>query len=117
MAWLDAQSACEKPGEGIKPGSVRVINYVRKRNTKVMAKKKFTFIGERTVVTARTISVLAEDEDEARDMIDNRVDCECDDMFHHDDEKVYTDEIDFSLDDEKELSEEEIQRLEKLYKK
>lgn len=82
-----------------------------------MAKKKFTFIGERTVETAWTISVLAENEDEAREMIDENTDCESDDMYHHDDEKVYTDEIEFSLDDEEELSEEEIQRLEKLYKK
>lgn len=82
-----------------------------------MAKKKFTFIGERTVETAWTISVLAENEDEAREMIDDCADCECDDMFHHDDEKVYTDEIEFSLDDEEELDEEEITKLEEKYKK
>ena len=39
------------------------------------------------------------------------VDCGCDDMFHHDDENVYTDEIDFSLDDEEELDEEEAVEL------
>jgi hypothetical protein len=37
-------------------------------------------------------------------------------MFHWDDEKVYTDEIEFNLDDEEDLSEEEIQKLEKIYK-
>lgn len=81
-----------------------------------MAKKKFTFIGERTVVTAWTISVLAEDEDEAREMIDDCVDCECDDMFHWDDEKVYSDDVEFSLDDEQDLSGEELEKLEKTYK-
>ncbi len=81
-----------------------------------MAKKKFTFIGERTLVTAWTVSVLAEDEDEAREMIDDCADCGCDDMFHWDDEKVYSDDIDFSLDDEQELSEEETEKLEKMYK-
>ncbi len=82
-----------------------------------MAKKKFTFVGERTLVTAWTVSVLAEDEDEAREMIDDCADCECDDMFHHDDENVYTDEIEFSLDDEEELDEEELTKLENRYKK
>jgi hypothetical protein len=82
-----------------------------------MTKKKFTFIGERTLVTAWTISVLAEDEDEAREMIDDCADAGCDDMFHWDDEKVYTDEIDFSLDDEQELDEEELKKLEEKYKK
>ncbi len=82
-----------------------------------MAKKKFTFVGERTLVTAWTVSVLAEDEDEAREMIDDCADCGCDDMFHHDDENVYTDEIEFSLDDEEELDEEELTKLENRYKK
>lgn len=82
-----------------------------------MTKKKFTFVGERTLVTAWTVSVLAEDEDQAQEMIDDCVDCGCDDMFHHDDTNVYTDEIDFSLEDEKELSEEELERLIQLYKK
>lgn len=82
-----------------------------------MTKKKFTFIGERTLVTAWTVSVLAEDEDEAREMIDDCADAGCDDMFHWDDEKVYTDEIDFSLDDEQELDEEELKKLEEKYKK
>ncbi len=81
-----------------------------------MTKKKFTFIGERTLVTAWTISVLAEDEDEAREMIEDCADGGCDNMFHWDDEKVYTDEIEFNLDDEQDLSEEEIQSLEKMYK-
>lgn len=82
-----------------------------------MAKKKFTFVGERTLVTAWTVSVLAEDEDEAREMVDDCPDCYCDDMFHHDDENVYTDEIEFSLDDEEDLDEDELQKLEKRYKK
>jgi hypothetical protein len=82
-----------------------------------MAKKKFTFIGERTLVTAWTYSVLAEDEDEARDLIDSCADGGCDDIYHHDDEKVYTDDIEFSYDDEVELNEEELERLTQLYKK
>ena len=81
-----------------------------------MAKKKFTFVGERTLVTAWTVSVLAEDEDEAREMVDDCVDCGGNDMFHHDDTNVYTDEIDFSLDDEEELDEEELKKLEERYK-
>jgi len=82
-----------------------------------MAKKKFTIIGERTLITSWTYSVLAEDEDEAIELVENCADGECDDIYHHDDEKVYTDDIEFSVDEEKELNDEEIKNLEERYKK
>ena len=78
-----------------------------------MAKKKFTFVAERTLVTAWTYSVLAEDYDEARELIEECPDGECDDIYHHDDENFYHDEIEYSLlDDEEELDEEELKKLE-----
>jgi hypothetical protein len=83
---------------------------------KVMAKKKFTFVAERVLVTAWTYSVLAEDADEALEMIENCPDGMCDDIYHHDDEKCYDDTIEFNLDDEEELDEEDIKKLEQRYK-
>jgi hypothetical protein len=83
---------------------------------KVMAKKKFTFVAERVLVTAWTYSVLAEDADEALEMIENCPDGMCDDIYHHDDENCYDDTIEYNLHDEEDLSEEEIEKLEKKYK-
>ena len=81
-----------------------------------MAKKKFTFVAERVLVTAWTYSVLAEDADEALEMIENCPDGMCDDIYHHDDENCYDDTIEYNLHDEEDLSEEEIEKLEKKYK-
>jgi len=84
-----------------------------------MAKKKFTIIAERTFVLAWTYSVLAENYDEALELVENCPDGECDDIYHHDDENVYTDSYDteYSLDDEQDLDEEELKKLEEKYKK
>ena len=40
MAWLDALSDCQELGDGIKPGSFRVISYGRRINTKSYGKEK-----------------------------------------------------------------------------
>jgi hypothetical protein len=38
----------------------------------------------------KTYSVLAENYDEALELVENCPDGECDDIYHHDDENVYT---------------------------
>jgi hypothetical protein len=84
-----------------------------------MAKKKFTIIAERTFIHAWTYSVLAENYDEALELVEDCPDGECDDIYHHDDENVYSDsyDIEYSLDDEQDLDEEELKKLEEKYKK
>ena len=84
-----------------------------------MAKKKFIIVAERYVEEAWTLHVEAETEEEALQLVENCPDGECDDIYHHDDENVYTDSYDteYSLDDEQELNEEELKKLEEKYKK
>ena len=62
-----------------------------------MAQKKFIIMADRVLNEAWTYSVIAENEDEAIEMIENCPDGECEGITHWDDTKVYSDEVEHSI--------------------
>ena len=61
--------------------------------------KKYTILATRNLETAWTYTVVAKDEDEALEMVENCPDGYCDEVTHNDDENVYSDEIEYTVND------------------
>ena len=60
-------------------------------------------MGERFMNTAWTYTVIATSETEAIEMVENCPDGSCENITHNDDENVYTDEIEYSVNDVQEI--------------
>jgi hypothetical protein len=61
---------------------------------------KYKIMGERTLVEAWTYIVVADDVDEAIEMVENCPDGECDNITRLQDDQCYNDDTEFSLVEE-----------------
>ena len=61
---------------------------------------KYKIMGERTLVEAWTYIVVADDVDEAIEMVENCPDGECDNITRLQDDQCYQDDTEFSLIEE-----------------
>jgi len=61
---------------------------------------KYKIMGERTLVEAWTYIVVADDVDEAIEMVENCPDGECDNITRLQDDQCYQDDTEFSLVEE-----------------
>ena len=65
--------------------------------------KEYTVLATRNLETAWTYTVKAHNDDEAIEMVENCPDGYCDEVTHNDDENVYTDDINYEINDVKDI--------------